>query len=147
MTDTLDTPFIKELVALVRAQDIYGTWTGEDDRALLEPYILDPDRMSGIVMCGPPDPDVISRMEMFYAAVGISIERRTKIITSPMLKINREGIGRLVLTAGRLVALSKSLRGVRRFGFKDLKSLAKKGEELIAEGMATIGRFPDVAKA
>ena len=94
-----------------------------------------------------PDPDVLQRLETFYAAVALSIERVTGMVASPMLKIHHEGFGRVVLTMGKLVVLSRHLRDVHRFGFETVEKLADEGEKLVVAAVETINAYPDVAKA
>jgi probable nitrogen fixation protein len=95
---------------------------------------------------GDPDPETLWRLELFYNAVGLSVERATGIMVSPMMKMHHEGFGRLVLTAGRLVVINKHLRDVHRFGFDSLEKLVAEGEKLVAGAIAMIEKFPEVAK-
>jgi len=67
-------------------------------------------------------------------------------MTGPMMKLSHEGFGRVVLIAGRLIALSKHLRDVHRFGFDSLAALAAEGEKLVAKGAEAIEAFPEVAR-
>ncbi len=142
-----DTLFIKELVKQWRAQDTHGTWDRKSDLDLLAPYILDKARRREIPIIGDPDPETLWRMELFYNAVGLSIERLTGVMVSPMMKMNHEGFGRVILTAGRLIVANKHLRDVHRFGFDSLEKLAEEGQKLINAGLEMIGRFPEVVQA
>ena len=63
-----------------------------------------------------PDPDIIDRVEVFYGAVCLAAEQATGRLVSPVVKLNYEGFGRVLLTAGRLVVISRTLRDVHRFG-------------------------------
>jgi probable nitrogen fixation protein len=67
-------------------------------------------------------------------------------MVSPMMKVHHEGFGRLVLIAGRLVAINKHLRDAHRFGFPSLTKLADAGEKLINEAVAMVRQFPEAAK-
>ena len=84
-------------------------------------------------------------MELFYNAVGLAIERVTGVMVSPMMKLHHEGFGRLVLTAGRLIVFNKHLREVHRFGFESMDELESKGEQLVADGIEWIEKYPEVA--
>jgi probable nitrogen fixation protein len=95
---------------------------------------------------GDPDPETLWRLELFYNAVGLAIERVTGIMVSPMMKMHHEGFGRMVLIAGRLIAINKNLRDVHRFGFESFTKLAEEGEKLVAAGIGMIEQFPEVAK-
>jgi probable nitrogen fixation protein len=137
--------FVKELIRQWRAQDAYGAWDGKTDGDLLEPYILDKEKRREMPIIGDPDPETLWRLELFYNAVGLVIERQTEIMVSPMMKLHHEGFGRLVLTAGRLIVINKQLRDVHRFGFDSLEKLALEGEKLVASAVEMIRKFPEVA--
>lgn len=157
MTDTTTAPaapaaetdlaqeFLKVLVMLFRAEDSYGAWEGKSDEQILAPFILDKEARAAIPIMGDPDPDTLWRLELFYKAVGITVEKQTGLIASPIMKMSHEGFGRMVLTTGRLVVVSKHLRDVHRFGFPSLEKLAADGARIVGEAVALIRKFPDVA--
>ena len=66
-------------------------------------------------------------------------------MVQPMMKMSHEGFGRMVLIAGRLVVVNKSLRDVHRFGFDSLEKLNAEAEKLIVQASDMIGKFPEVA--
>ena len=86
-----DAPFVKELIKIWRAQDSHGAWEGKSDLSLLEPYILDKEARRALPIMGDPDPETIWRLELFFNAVALSIERLTGVMISPMLKMSHEG--------------------------------------------------------
>lgn len=141
----LATPFLKTLVRLVRAEDSYGTWEKRSDAHLLKDFILTKEQRREIPIIGDPDPDVLWRVEKFYAAIGLAIEAEAGHIASPMMKMSHEGFGRVILMVGRLVVLSKSLRDVHRWGHDDLTKLADAGTKAVAEACEMIAKFPEVA--
>ncbi len=141
----METPFVVELIKQWRAQDAHGAWDGKTDADLLAPYIVTREQRREMPIIGDPDPEVLWRLELFYNAVGLSIERRTKVMVTPMMKMSHEGFGRLVLLAGRLVAVNKQLRDVHRFGFESMEILAEEGEKLVAAGVGMIEQFADAA--
>ena len=145
--DALATPFLKALVRLMRAQDTYGSWEGKSDALILKDFIVTKAQRREIPIIGDPDPDVMWRVEMFYTAVGLAIEAETKLIASPMMKMSHEGFGRILLTTGKLVVLSRHMRDIHRFGYESLPSLAEAGSKALADAVATISTYPDVAKA
>ena len=142
----LDTVFVQELIKQWRAQDTHGAWEGKSDAMLLEPYIITKEQRREMPIIGDPDPETLWRLELFYNAVGLSIERRSGVMVSPMMKMSHEGFGRLVLMAGRLIVVNKQLRDVHRFGFISMESLAEEGEKFVAAGLDMINQFPAVAK-
>ncbi len=141
----VDSAFIKELIKQWRAQDAHGAWDRKTDLDLLEPYILDKEKRRQMPIIGDPDPETIWRIELFYNAVGLAIERATGVMVSPMMKMHHEGFGRMILIAGRLIVVNKQLRDVHRFGYDSLAKLAQEGDKLIAAGVEMIGKYPEVA--
>lgn len=143
--DTPTAPFIRELIKIWRAQDTHGAWEGKSNLELIEPYIVDKAARRALPIMGDPDPETIWRLELFYNAVALSIERETGVMISPMLKMHHEGFGRMVLIGGRLIVVNKQLRDVHRFGFDSLAKLAEEGDKFVASGVEMIRKFPDVA--
>jgi probable nitrogen fixation protein len=140
-------PFVRELVAQVRAQDSYGVWEGKSDIELLEPFILDKEKRAELPMIGDPDPDTLDRLARFYSAVALQIEKRCGLIAAPVSQFSYEGFGRMVLTCGRLVVINKTLRDVHRFGFPSIEDIARRGDALVDEALQWIERFPEAARA
>jgi probable nitrogen fixation protein len=138
--------FLNELIKQWRAQDLHGSWDGKSDQDLLEPYVMTREKRLQIPMMSDPDPETLWRIELFYNAVGLTIERVTGVMVSPLMKLHHEGFGRLVLTAGRLIVFNKHLRDVHRFGFDSLERLESVGEEIVADGINWIEKYPDVAR-
>ncbi|MDO9189926.1 MAG: NifX-associated nitrogen fixation protein [Sulfurimicrobium sp.] len=143
--DLKSSPFLVELIKQWRAQDAYGAWEGKSDEELLAPYVIDKEKRKEIPIIGDPDPETLWRLELFYNAVGLAIERQTGVMVSPMMKMSHEGFGRMVLLAGRLVAVNKQLRDVHRFGFLTLAKLAEEGDKFVSGGVEMVKKFPDVA--
>jgi probable nitrogen fixation protein len=141
----LATPFLATLVRLVRAEDSYGVWEGRSDADILADFILTKEQRREIPIIGDPDPDVLWRVERFYAAIGLTIEGRVGFVASPMMKMSHEGFGRVILTVGRLVVLSRSLRDVHRWGHESLSKLAEAGGKAVDEACEMIGKYPGLA--
>ncbi len=146
VADPMESVFVKELIKQWRAQDAHGAWEGKSDAELLAPYILTKEQRRELPIMGDPDPETLWRLELFYNAVGLSIERTTGVMVAPMMKMHHEGFGRLVLIAGRLIVINRHLRDVHRFGFESMTRLAAEGEKQVAAGIEMINKFPDVAK-
>lgn len=137
--------FAADLVRQIRAQDTHGSWDRKSDVQLIADFILDKDKRRAIPIIGDPDPDTIWRLELFYGALCLAIEKRCGKMVSPLMKLSHEGFGRMVLTCGRLIVLNKSLRDVHRFGFDSLEKLNAEAEKLIDQAIAMIEQFPAVA--
>lgn len=137
--------FLRQLVKIWRAQDTHGNWDGKTDADLIAPYVITREQRREIPIIGDPDPETLWRLELYYNAIGLAIERATGTMVSPMMKFHHEGFGRVVLTAGRLIVLNRHLRDVHRFGFDSLERLAAEGDKAVAQGIEMIHRFPEVA--
>jgi len=144
-TEALATPFVKELIKQFRAQDTHGAWDKKSDAELLSPFILTAEQRRELPIMGDPDPETLWRIELFFNAVGLCIERRTRAMVSPMMKMHHEGFGRMVLIAGRLIVVNKQLRDTHRYGYPSLTKLAEAGTKFVEEGCSMIERFPDAA--
>lgn len=145
--DAMPGPFVATLVRLIRAQDSYGAWEGKADTELLAPFIVTKEQRRQMPMMADPDPDVLARLELFYNAISLSLERETGHVASPMMKMHHEGFGRVVLTMGKLVVLSKHLRDVHRFGFENITKLEAEGQKLVDAGVDTYKTYQHVAEA
>lgn len=142
----LAAPFVQQLVKQLRAQDTHGAWDGKTDLQLLKPYIHTAEERRAIPIMGDPDPETLWRLEIFYSAIAVAIERQTGQMVSPMMKMSHEGFGRMVLIAGRLVVVNKQLRDVHRFGFASLAKLAEAGGKFLDEAVEMIRTYPAVAQ-
>jgi probable nitrogen fixation protein len=140
-----DSPFFNELIKQWRAQDTHGAWENKTDLDLIEPYILDKEKRKQIPIMGDPDPETLWRIELYYNAIGLAVERETGIMVSPMMKMHHEGFGRMILAAGRLIVINKHLRDVHRFGFPSYAKLAEEGDKAVASAVEMIRKFPEVA--
>jgi probable nitrogen fixation protein len=145
--EALKTSFVQTLIRVIRAHDTHGAWDNKNERMLLRAWILSKDQRKQIPILGDPDPRTLLRVDQFYAAVGLAIENRTGLIAQPLIKLSHEGWGRVVLIAGRLVVISRSLRDVHRFGFPSLTKLSEEGSKLVDHGVDFIEKFPDAARA
>ena len=145
-TPVSNSVFLQELIKQWRAQDAHGAWDKKSDLDLIAPYIITKEQRREIPIMGDPDPETLWRLELFYNAVGLSIERATGIMVSPIMKMSHEGFGRMVLTGGRLVVINKHMRDVHRFGFDSLETLVAEGEKLVKAGVEMIEKFPEAAK-
>ncbi len=142
-----DTPFIRALVRLMRAHDTFGVWEKRPDAAILAPFVVTREQRRKIPILGDPDPKVRWRLDVFYSAVAMTLQQETGVEAMPLMRISTEGFGPAVILAGRLVAVSRTLRDVHRFGFESFDALAAEGAALVAEGAEMIGRFPEAARA
>ena len=143
--DAMKSDFVRELVKQVRAQDSHGVWEKKTDASVLSEFIVDKEKRKTLPIVGDPDPDVLWRLQLFYNAVALLIEKRTGHMAVPMMKMSHEGFGRMVLIGGRLIVVNKQLRDVHRFGFDNLGKLAEEGDKYVKAGVEMIEKFRPVA--
>ncbi|MER9600308.1 NifX-associated nitrogen fixation protein [Mesorhizobium sp. M0244] len=139
----LFTPFVKCLVRLIRAQESYGSWEGKSDAELLGDFIITRKQRRAMPVIGDPEPGMLWRLDMFYTAVGLAIEERSGLMTSPTMEMKPMGFGRSLFTAGRLVALSRH-PPVR---LRDVQEAREAGTNLVDDATAAFEAYPDVARA
>jgi|APTNR8051073442_1049403.scaffolds.fasta_scaffold04781_6 probable nitrogen fixation protein len=135
------------LVTLMRAHDTYGVWEKKSDEEILQGFVLTKEQRRAIPIIGEPDAKVLWRLEVFYTAVSYAVTRRSGLDATPIIKLSGEGFGRVVITVGRLVVLSRAVRDVHRFGFDSTNALTLAGGTMVAESLDAIERFPAVASA
>ncbi|TVQ73452.1 MAG: NifX-associated nitrogen fixation protein [Chromatiaceae bacterium] len=141
----LETDFIREVIRQVRALDTYGTRESEPDAQLLEQLILTAEQRREIPIVGDPDAGAIARLHVFYNALAMMIERECGLLASPMMSLNREGFGRVIIAVGKLIVVDKSLRDVHRFGFDSLSKMKNEADKLLSVALNIIGDHPKVA--
>lgn len=139
------TDFIQEMIRQVRALDRYGTWEGQPADKLLEPFILTKERRAEIPLIGDPDAKTLARLNAFYNAIAVLIEKECGLMATPIIQISPEGFGRALIIVGKLVAVDKTLRDVHRFGFESLSKMKTEADKLLAVALERIGAYPEVA--
>ena len=144
--EMVESPFLAQLAAVIRAEDSYGQWDDKTDADLMAEFIVTKEERREIPIIGDPDPDVMWRVSKFYDAIGLMIEKRTGHMASQMQKMSHEGFGRIVLIAGKLVVVSKHLRDIHRFGFVSYAKLAEAGDKLVADAVGVIETYPGAAR-
>lgn len=142
----LKSDFMQEMVRQMRALDTYDTYEGWSDAKVLDPFILTKERRREIPVIGDPDEIVMARVKCLYNAISFLIEKRTGIMAVPVVNITHEGFGRVLITAGKLVVLDRSLRDVHRFGFRSLEAMQEQGDKLLSAALGLIEKYPEVAK-
>ena len=142
----LASPFGRALVRQLRAHDTTGVWERKSDVELLAPYVVTREQRRSMPVIADPDARQLWRIEQFWAAAGLAVEQASGIIATPLVKLTHEGFGRAILITGRLVAVSRILRDVHRFGFESLSKLAAEGGKLVDEAVRAIDKFPEAAR-
>lgn len=144
--EILKHPFIKQIIVQLRAVDSYGTYDTWSDAKVLDPIILTKARRREIPVVGDPDETIISRVNAFYNGIAQMTEKETGIMAVPLVNLTHEGFGRVLIVAGKLVVLSKTLRDVHRFGFATPEKLISSAETLVQNAVSLIDAYREVAE-
>ncbi len=139
--------FIKEVVRHIRAYDTYRTWEKRSDEEILKDF-LKGDSKRSLSFAGhcETDPKVILRIHAFFKAVTSIIEKLSGFITSAVINIDGEGNGIVLIYAGRLILINKTIRDANRFRFKSLDHIRSEGEKLIEKALDLLEKYQEVAK-
>jgi probable nitrogen fixation protein len=141
----LGTEFAAEMVRQTRAIDPYGSYDGLSDAEVLEPYVLTKEKKRAIPLVGDPDEIIVARIQAFYNAISVMIEKECGLRAIPLLHLHHEGFGRALITVGKLVVMDRTLRDVHRFGFPSLSKMKDEADTLLAVALELIGKHSDVA--
>ena len=145
--ELMNNAFVRELIKQLRAQDLHGAWDGKSDEALLAPFVLTAEQRRAIPLMGDPDPETLWRLELFYNAVGLAVDRQTGVMVTPMMKMHHEGFGRVMITVGKLVAFEKTLRDVHRFGFPSVETMQEEAGKVLQGAFELVEKYREVAEA
>jgi probable nitrogen fixation protein len=140
-----ETDFMKEMVRQMRALDSYGIRDGKPAEELLDAFVLTKERKAKIPLVGDPDEATLSRVKAFYNAIAVLVEKECGIMAIPLVHLSREGFGRVVITAGKLVVLDRTLRDAHRFGFESFSKMKTEADKHLALAIELIGRYSEVA--
>ncbi len=141
----LSTDFIQEMVRQMRAIDSYGNYDGWTVEMILAPYVVTKEQRREMPIIGDPDEILIARIKAFYNAISALIEKECGLMASPVVNINHEGFGRVLITVGKLVVMDKTLRDVHRYGYESLSKMKDEGDKLLSVALEIIGKYPEVA--
>ncbi|WP_352907812.1 DUF269 domain-containing protein [Mesorhizobium sp. M1121] len=97
---------------------------GKSDSTLLADFIVTRKQRRAIPLIGDPDPDLLWRLDMFYTAVGLRIEERSGLMTSPTMEMKPMGASDDCFS--RPGGWSRC-RDIHRFGFETFRKLALAG--------------------
>ena len=141
----LSTEFGAEIVRQMRAQDTYGTNEKLNDAQLLAPFILSKEQKRDLPLIGTLDAKTLMRIEVFYNAIAMMIEKECRLMAVPLVHINAEGLGRIVMTVGKLVVVDRSVREAHRFGFASLSKMKDEADAILSVALELIGNYSKVA--
>ncbi|NEQ95415.1 MAG: NifX-associated nitrogen fixation protein [Cyanothece sp. SIO2G6] len=139
-----DSPFLQAIVQQIRANDPYGTYRNWADELLLKPFIMSKAEKREIPVEGDIDPMTKGRIFAFYRAIAARIEEETGQLATVVVDLSHEGFGWVLIFAGRLILVSRTLRDAQRFGYASIDKMAKEGEKLTQKGVEMATKYSEV---
>jgi len=145
-TDPLfETDFMKEMLRQMRALDSYGVYDGKSAEQLLAPFVITKEARAATPILGDPDQVTISRIQAFYNAIAVLVEKECGKMAVPLVHLSHEGFGRVLITVGKLVALDRPLRDAHRFGFESFSKMKTEADKQLALATSVVGLYPEIA--
>ena len=136
-----------EIVKQMRAVDTYGTNDAMGPEEIVAPFIITREQKKNIPVVGDPDEQTMARVKVYYNSLSSLIEKACGLMAIPLISLTHEGFGRALITVGKLVVFDKTLRDVHRFGFATLEKLEEEANKIIAEAVALVKKYEEVAQA
>jgi probable nitrogen fixation protein len=144
--DVENSAFLKAIAQQTRGQDTYGVYRSWSDELLLKPYVVSKQKKREIPIDGDVEPMTLSRIMAFYRAVAACVEKETGLLSQVVVNINHEGFGWILVFAGHLLLVRKSMRDAHRFGFDSLEKVAQEGDNFVTKAVELAKRFPEVGR-
>lgn len=141
----LGTDFGLEMVRQMRALDAYGTYDQLSAAKILEPFVLTKEQKREIPVVGEPNRATLARINAFYNAIAVLIEKECGLLATPLVNLSPEGFGRVLITVGKLVVMDRPLRDAHRFSFASLSKMKDDADTILAIALDIIGQHPKVA--
>lgn len=122
-----------------------GVHEGTSMHKMLEPFLLSPEQRKSLPVIADPSPAILLRLRCFYNAIAVLIEKECGLMARPIMDMNHEGFGTVLIVVGKLVAVDRVLRDVHRFGFTDLSRMKDAADQLLSVALQRIGAHGLVA--
>lgn len=140
--------FLDNLVQIIDSYDSLGAYRKfTKEQKLARAFLSTKEEKEKLLSCGQIDPKYKGQVTVFFQAAALTVEKATGKMVSSIIEINEEGFGRGILYAGRLILVSKGLRGTQQFAFTDIEKAVKEGEKTVASAIEWIQRYPDIVEA
>lgn len=141
--------FLREIVNHVRAYDTYSIWSKKSDKDILSEFLkraAKESKASELTGHCEIDPKAMLKIYSYFKAIGSILEKQTGIIISVIINLDDEGNGVIIVYAGRLILINKSIRDANGFGFKSIEDIELQGRKLIEKALVVLENYKEVAK-
>jgi len=145
--DVKSSPFLKELIAQVRALDQFGNWDNKDDGDILaQKYVKTKEDLANLPIIADIDEMLIKDIRLIFQALAVAFERKTTLMANVVLEMSHEGFGRGILFANGVILADKTFRDAHRFGYPTLEKLAAEGDKMLERAFANYEKFKPCIK-
>ncbi|MNI76631.1 hypothetical protein D3C73_1328750 [compost metagenome] len=118
--------FNKSLSRILDAYDYFEKGSGlNTEEKITRLALFTPEEKSALGVDCRPSPRLRQQVENVFRALALTLEIETNSLVQSMVDMNSEGFGRAIVSSGRLILVSTTLRAGLRFPFTSLTKLDK----------------------
>lgn len=133
--------FTKALVAQLRAIDTYNHWGRMSDEELIDKKYIKKKGSGATANCHIKDEQALFNIKMFFQTIATEFERETGELSNVMMEFSDEGFGRVVVIAGKIVIVDKSIRDANSYGFKTVEKLEIEGAKMYQKALDIYNKY------
>lgn len=140
--------FNRSLCQMIDAYDYFGKGSGlsEEDK-IARLLLFTPEEKQALSQDCTPNSKLRLQVEHVFQAMAVTLEVETERLMQSMVEMNGEGFGRAIVSSGRLILSSVTLRAGLRFPFTSAAKLEKFALNQMREALDWLGRHQEVAVA
>lgn len=138
--------FRRSLCHIADAYDYFGRDSMLGEAAKIEKLILfTKEEKLALGQDCTPSPKLHRQVEIVFQALALTLEAMTGCLMQSMVDMNHEGFGRAIVSSGRLILASTTLRAGLRFPFTSQAKLERFALDSLKEALLWHSRHHDVA--
>lgn len=141
-TDTVENPFLEELVRQVRLQDTSGIYSNCSNELLLKSFVI-PSNSCQLPLDSQEDSLTTLGVSAFYHAVAAMVEKETGQLAQIFINLSHQGLSSALVCCGPLLVVSRLLRGGQELGFDSPEILATEGEKIVQKAISKVRQYFD----
>ncbi|WP_223070349.1 DUF269 domain-containing protein [Paenibacillus caui] len=118
--------FGRSLCQILDAYDYFGKGSAlSGDEKIARLALFTKEEKQALGMDCTPSPKLRQQVENVFQALALTLEAETNCLVQSMVDMNSEGFGRAIVSSGRLILISTTLRAGLRFPFTSQAKLEK----------------------
>ncbi|MEK5165016.1 DUF269 domain-containing protein [Paenibacillus sp. FSL R5-0527] len=140
--------FNRTLSQMIDAYDYFGKVSGlSEEEKIARLLLFTPEEKQALSQDCTPNAKLRRQVEHVFQALAAALEAETGQLMQSMVEMNGEGFGRAIVSSGRLILVSVTLRAGLRFPFTSAAKLEKFALSQIREALDWLARHGEVAAA